>query len=94
MAEWKSKAEDKVSTEWKAEKELLEKQLGMARTQMEENRKLYESLKFAIDKNATEDSHDQAHLLEVNKVYPLSLRRIFLIHWDVWRRDHKYWNRR
>ena len=94
IAEWKAKTEankiEKASTEWKAEKELLEKQLGMARTQMEENRKLYESLKSAIDKTNIEDSHDQAHLLEVNKVIFIKYLRIFLKHWDAWKNGHRH----
>ncbi len=76
VAEWKTKAQEKkveaATNEWKLEKELLEKQLGMAKAQMEENKKLYDSLKSALEKNtakvAAEESQDQAHLLEVNKV--------------------------
>ena len=76
VAELKTKAEEKkvekAAKEWRLEKELLEKQLSMARAQMEENKKLYESLRSAIDKTSkagsAEEAQDQAHLLEVNKV--------------------------
>jgi len=59
--------------ELKLGKELLEKQLLTAKEQMEDNKKLYDSLKVAIDKTSAkhnaEDLQDQVHILEVNKVY-------------------------
>lgn len=75
-AELKARAEDKQvekqATEWQLEKEFLEKQLTMAKTQIDDNKKMFESFKSAFDKtskvNTEEDSHNQAHVLEANKV--------------------------
>lgn len=76
MAEWKQKAEEcrtkSMSVEWQHEKELLEKQLGIAKSQIDENKKLHESLKSVIDKTEmkgnVEELQDQMQLLEANKV--------------------------
>jgi hypothetical protein len=76
VAEWKAKAEDKKLEKdvgsWQREKELLEKQLNIAKAQIEDNKKLFESFKSAIDKNTknanAEEMQDQAHILEANKV--------------------------
>ena len=63
---------EEASSEWKHEKELLEKQLGMAKSQIDDNKKLYESLKSIIDRTEAkinpEEIQDQVHLLEANKV--------------------------
>ena len=107
IAEWKTKAEEskieKAANEWKLEKELLEKQLGMTKSQMEENRKLYDSLKSAIDKSVAkseaEDSQDQVHLMEVNKVCFHLLRyklrnRIYQLHSEELKNGRRYLSKR
>lgn len=84
VAEWKTKAEEKkiekAAGEWKLEKELLEKQLSMARAQMDENKKMCDSLRSAIDKTTknsnAEEAQDQAQLHEVNKNLSATLGRM------------------
>jgi len=99
IADWKTLAEEKkiekAANEWKLEKELLEKQLSMAKAQMEENKKLHESLKSAIDKASKpspDEEKDQAHLLEVNKAFLIrkfTFYRIYQQQLEEWKKDHK-----
>jgi len=81
VEEWRKKVEEQktknVSAEWKQEKELLEKQLGIAKSQIEENKKLYESLKSVIDKTELKGSIEELQdQLEANKNVSSALGKV------------------
>ncbi len=78
IAEWKYKARDPHTvcdaSAWLQEKHLLEKQLCIAQTQVEDNKKLLDLFKAAINKTSSSgggealQEQEQEHIVEANKV--------------------------